>query len=496
VKRVALVAVAALLSACGSTVQVSGTAAVGAEGTNQLGQPVAGAALPTTPGSATSANGGSTQLPSGQGMQPGTVAPTVGSVAIPSPGQSQGPSARITAPLELGFIATSVGNAAALGLNAGQTYTDKAAYEALVKEYNARGGLAGRKIVPVYGETDTASNDWSTQFQAACQHLTQDHHVKAVVGYIFVFLDSFEQCLAKAGVSHLYGGYQPGDIQAQKDFPTIVSVAHPTVEVANETVLAGAIASGRLTKKNRLGVLYDGCAHGERAFKTSTEPYLKRNGITYETFYGDCSAGAGDAGAAAAAVKSAQLQFSARGVDVVFASNAIALLLFMENAESQGYRPSYINSGFGAAFEAQGGAVPQPQLRNLHGYGWMPGIDVGQAHQPYAATAEQRACLGKLKNQGLVPQQYNDFMFAFVTCDSLDLYDRALRLTGGRTEAAVLQGALLKVMPSFTGSATYGGAYGVGPRQRGGPGQYREIGYVDACSCFQYRGPVRRVPTA
>jgi len=490
VRRVWALALAGVLAGCGSTVQVAGTQSTGTsleQSAGDTSQPVS-----QTPGE--SVVPGRPVVPVGG---TGAGAPVAGPTAAPSlAGTLPTAGAAITTPLELGFISTSVGNAAALGVNAGQTYTDKAAYEALVKEYNAHGGLAGRKIVPVYGETDTASNDWDTQFQAACQNLTQDHHVKAVLGYIFVFLDSFEQCLAKAGVSHLYGGYQPGDAQAQKDFPTIVSVAHPTVDVANETVLAGAIASGRLTGKSKLGILYDGCAHGERAFKTSTEPFLKRNGIAYETFFGDCAGGAGDAGSAAAQVKSAQLQFAARGVDVAFVSNAIALLLFMNNAESQGYRPSYINSGFGAAFEAQQGAVPQAQLENLHGYGWMPGIDVGQQRQPYPATPQQKACLGKLKRQGLVPQQYNDFMFAYVTCDSLDLYDRALRVTGGRTDAAILKQALLKVMPTFTGSATYGGAYGVGDRQRGGPGRYREIGWTDSCSCFTYRGPVRTVPVA
>jgi hypothetical protein len=183
-------------------------------------------------------------------------------------------------------------------------------------------------------------------------------------------------------------------------------------------------------------------------------------------------------------------------VNVVFVPNAIGLLVFMNNAESQGYRPTYINQGFGAAFEAQGGAVPQAQQKNLHGFGWMPGIDVNQQHQPYPKTPQQVACLTKLNHQGLTPAAYNDFMFAYVTCDSLDLYAKALALTGGRSGLAEVRSALLRVMPSFKGAATYGGAYGVSDQQRGGPGSYRETGWTDTCSCFTYRGPVRRVPTS
>jgi hypothetical protein len=493
VKRVALVAVAALLSACGSTVQVQGTATTGTS--DQLGNPVTNdGGLPSTPSVGVPGAPQAqvpTQQQAGTGQTPTSVA-TGGSQILPS----QGPTARITSPIEIGFMATNVGNAQSLGINAGQTYTDKEAYQALVAEYNANGGLSGRKIVPVYGDTDTASSDWSTQFQAACQHLTQDNHVQAVLGYVFVWLDSFEGCLASHRVPHLYGGYQPGDKQAQKDFPGIVSVAHPTVDGSNETVLGGAMAGGLLTTKSKLGILYDGCAHGDRAFKSSTEPWLKAHKLQYEAFFMACSGGGGDAGSGAASVKSAQLQFAAHGVNVVFAPNAIALLVFMENAESQGYRPAYINQGFGAAFEDNAGIIPPAQMKNIHGFGWMPSIDVGRNHQPYQVTPEQAACLAKLKKHGLVPKAYNDFMFAYVTCDSLNMYAKALALTGGVSDGLKVQQALLKVMPSFRGASTYGGLYGVSAQQRGGPGQYREIGFVDSCSCFQYRGPVRRVPTA
>ena len=478
------------LTGCGSTVQFSGSQAV-PTGVDQLG------GMATAPTS--SSSGPAVETPIGQ--QPLASA----SSAAPAPGQQprgrpSGPTAtaaagsRITTPIELGFMTTNVGNAQQVGISVGQTYSDKQLYGALVKDYNAHGGIAGRKIVPYYGDTDTASSDWNTQFQAACQHLTQDHHVQAVLGYIFVFLDGFEQCLAQKGIPHLYGGYQPGDVQAQRDFPNIVSVAHPTVDLWDKTVVGGAMASGRLTTKSKLGIIYDGCSHGDRVFRSSTAPYLKQHGIHYEAVYMGCAAGSGDVGPVAAAVKSAQLQFAAHGIDVVMINNAIELLLFMENAESQRYRPAYINPGSGAALEAQGGTVPQAQLKNLHGYGWMPAVDVGPRHQPYARTPQQSACLDKLKRQGLVPAQYNDFMFAYVSCDALDVYARALTVTGGRSGAREIQQALLQIMPSFVGAATYAGAFAVSPLQRGGPGRYRETGWTDACSCFMYRGPVRAIP--
>jgi hypothetical protein len=485
----ALFVAAVLLAGCGSTVETSGRTSLGND-------PLGGPAPSMAAASANPAFGVPAPPGGPAGAAPGSTLPAAAATTSRNGTHAPTGASRITAPIELGFMTTNVGNAQSAGLNVGQTYSDKQLYAALVKEYNARGGLAGRKILPVYGDTDTASSDWNTQFQAACQALTQDHHVQAVLGYVFVFLDSFEQCLAGKGIPHLYGGYQPGDVQAQRDFPSIVSVAHPSVNLVNETVLAGAMASGRLTTRSKLGIVYDGCAHGDRAFKSSTAPYLKQHGIPFETVYLDCAGGSGDVGAAAATMKSAQLQFAAHGVDIVMCTNGIELLLFMENAESQGYRPAYLAPGGGGALEAQGGTVPQAQIKNLHGFGWMPAIDVGASHQPYAHTPEQVACLTKLKHQGLVPAAYNDFMFAYVTCDALDLYARVLTLTGGSSGAADVKKTLLQVMPGFHGAATYDGAFAVTPMQRGGPGRYREIGWTDGCSCFTYRGPVRAVPTS
>lgn len=490
----ALLLAAALLTACGSTAQLTAPAGqeLGAP-TDALGQPAGGpASTPVTdlggPAPATVGGGAGTPVtaPSARGAAPVTSAGAGGGAPTAT--------GRITTPVQVGFMTTNVGNAQSAGLNVGATYSDKQVYDALVKEYNKAGGLAGRRILPVYGETDTASTDWNTQFQAACEHLTQDNKVQAVLGYVFVFLDSFEQCLASKNIPHLYGGYNPGDIQAQRDYPGLVSVAHPTVDVLNKTVVTGAVASGRLTTRSKLGIIYDGCGHGERAFTTSTEPLLKQLKLSYQAVFLACSTGSGDAGSALATVKSAQLQFAAAGVDVVYISNTIALLFFMQYAESQGYRPQYVNQGGGASLEAQGGAAPQEQLKNLHGFGWAPAVDVGPGKQPYKPTPAQAACLAKLRSQGLQPQQFNDFMFAYVTCDSLDLYARALELTGGRTGRAEVRAALERLLPATKGAFTYDGVFDVSPVQRGGPARYRESGWATACSCFTYTGPVRAVP--
>ncbi len=488
-KRLVVLLVAlALTAGCGSTVQVRGQATVGGD---QLG---ADLGSPAGPGATTAPTGDGTLIGAGPtagvAIPGATTAPTGGAVAGPVATGTGGPAAATHQPIQIGFITTSVGNASSLGVNAGQSYSDQSMWTALVTDYNLHGGLAGHAIKPVYGATDTASTNWESNFSQVCSTFTQDNKVKAVIGYIFVFIKSFESCLAKARVPHLYGGYQPGDVTDQRQYPTLISSTHPSVDAHNLTPLVGALASGRLTKKTKLGILQDDCGDGARAYSRTLEPWLKKNGINYQTVMMGCAQGSGDASSAAASISSAELRFASAGVDMVYAKD-VALLVFMTNAQSQGYQPEYITSLAGAALEVN---APAKQMEHLHGYGWMPAVDVNAQHQPYPQTAQQKTCLGRLTKHGLRPAQYNDFMAAYVACDGLELYARALERTGGVTEPASIVSAVTASLPGFSAAAVYGGTMVARQNQRGGATTYREWGWTGSCRCTTYRGPTRPIP--
>ncbi len=493
-KRLILLLAAALVStACGSTVQTQGQVTTSGDSLSPGTQQLQGAtglespAMGSGPTTTTGSTPGNVTAPRRAG-DPGVAARPAATV---KPVSAQGAPIGKTDPIQIGFVTTSVGNAEAFGVNAGQSYTDKSMFQAMVAEYNAHGGVAGHRIVPVYGATDTASSDWSTQFQAVCAKFTQDNHVQVVIGYIFVFLPSFERCLANAGVPHLYAGYQPGDVIDQQQFPTMVSTAHPTVDGFDLTALEGALRTGLLTKSTKLGMIIDTCADGDRAYRRSVEPWLKAHAINYMTFIGDCARGATDASSASSAISSAELQFSTSGVNLVF-GNAVELLLFMNDAQTQGYRPEYLTASGGGALQASG-AAPTSQMQHLHGFGWTPAIDVDLQHQPTSPSPSQKTCVARLKHHGLQPKAYNDFMAAYATCDGLDLYSRAL--AAGATTPRPVVDAVLAAQAHLAGALTYGGRLRAGPHQRGGPRLYREYGWTDSCKCLTYRGGVYPLPT-
>lgn len=491
--RVAAAGAVLFLAGCGSTVQGVGQQANGTTG-DGLAAPGA-----TSTSGAGGAAGVSTIGGGAGGLVPGTTGGMAGQSTSSGAGATGGssatgvgsaPGARNTGPIELGFIVTNVSNAGDFGVSSGQSFSDQQLYDALVAAMNKRGGINGRQIKPVYGVTDTASADWNSDFQAACAKFTQDHHVAAVVGYIFVFLDSFETCLAKAGVPHFYGGYQPGDVGLQRKYASLVGTSNPTTDVHYQVGLSGAIASGLLTPKSKLGVVVDTCGGDDTAFNRVGIPYLKAHHINFEVFTGECSTGARDDGKAVSEVQSAELKFRADGIDTVFVEG-VAALLFAENAESQHWTPTYLMTFGGAAFE---GNVPNDQLANFHGFGWMPAVDVDPQHQPYAWNPAQKRCLDRLASQGLQPKGYNDFMEAFTTCDGLFLYANALAADGGQTAAAPVVSAAASVTSKTPLAATYGGAGRYVANQHGGPAMWRQWGWNTSCSCFQYTGSAHPMP--
>jgi ABC-type branched-subunit amino acid transport system substrate-binding protein len=467
---------AALLAACGSTVPL-------AQRTTSAGDGLSATADARPSGSSTDSGAlsAASGTPTAGGLTAAVGRKTAATLARRGTG---GPVGAATGPIQLGFVNTSVSNASAFGVNVSSDLSSQDIYAAAVAEMNKTGGVNGRKIEPVYSNTDTASANWDVDFQAACEKFTKDNKVVAVLGYTFVWLDGFEACLAKAGVAHLYGGYTPGDRRAQREHPLLVSTTHPDLENAWLTVMGGAVTSGQLKPSNKLGIIVDSCAHGDRAFDAVVPAYLHSHKIPYETFRSDCSTGSSDNGRAANEIAAAALQFRSHGDDTVYVAGVPALL-FATYAESQHWSPSYLMNDAGAAFE---GIAPNSLLKNFHGYGWMPTVDVNPSHQPAPRNATQKKCLAMLSAQGLQPASVNDFMLAYTTCDALFMYAAALQLTGGHTDASAVSQALAAVAPKFETASTYGGRAQITSVQRGGAAVWREWGFADNCNCFVYKG--------
>lgn len=438
----------------------------------------------------------------GEGSEPATAAGTgtrgrEGSATVGGPGGGEPGSkagvapGAITTPIELGFVRTKVSNADQFGVNVGelQTVTEAKVIDALVRTYNDAGGIAGRKIKPVYSDTDTASNRWDADFAKACAKFTQDNHVQAVLGYVFDFQEVLEDCLKRNGIIHLSTTFNVPDAEAMARYPNLFALATPRVERRSLTKIDGAMSTGVLKKTNRFGVLFDKCPSTTRSWEKTVRPYIKRQGLTLageESFI--CAKGASDNSQAIQEIQNAILRFRTADVDTVMihgVSEFPPLLLFSSEAESQAWRPNYIVSSLFQAAVAQG-QIPQNQARNVHGYGWLPSQDVVPDRWP-PMTASSKRCVSMVKSKGVQPTTPIDYSLVFSTCEALFLYEQALRTTKGSSDLSAVVPAVESIGTGFQSTINLDGASVYGSTVRDAPTRYRYFAWDDNCSCYTYR---------
>jgi hypothetical protein len=487
---------AVLLAGCGSTAASRSTVtSFGAPG----GDP---SALQGQTFTATSAAPGSTANGyRGTGPAAGGSAGR-GASALGTPTQvpavDGGPGAvRNAAPIKIGIVLTATSNAASFGITFGNTYTERQVDDALVAAMNAKGGLDGRRIIPVYAKTDTGSANWETDFAAACATLTQDNHVEAVLGYVFNYFASFESCLAKKGIPHLNTGFNIPDAQELRQFPLHVALDVPTIGRRSLAKLEGGVADGVLTSKSKIGVLRDTCPGTARSYEQTFLPTAKRLGLTISKDISiSCANGNSDSGSAVEALQSAVLQFASSGVDRVLfpaVSEGPALLLFELSAESQHYYPTYVVSSL-ANLEALRTDMPANQIKNVHGYGWMPTQDVPPSTYP-RRNGSQARCLSLLRTKGVTPSAGPDYYYAYNLCEAFFVYELALTRTGGNSEGRGIVAAVKSIGAGFDSATNAGGSL-FSPAFPDAPRFARHTVYVASCTCFGYTGPSRPIPTS
>jgi ABC-type branched-subunit amino acid transport system substrate-binding protein len=496
--RWATVAVLALaLTACGSTVQGAGaTSAVAGPQDPGLGLGPAQPAGPAVPGALPSVapGGGSGAVSPGAPVaQPGS-APGDGTQAAAPPasagsapgGQAPG-TARNTKPLSLGFLVSSDNQAAsAIGADNDMTITYRDAAAQLVAEFNARGGLAGRKIEPVYYDVNT-QGDYNTQLAEACALFTEDNRVAAVVDVINSVQESFEACLAKAQVPHVNSSFSTADSTLLAQTPSLLAPTAPSLDRQITGVLQGLHDSGYVTSKNKLGVLYEECPYTQRPLALTLRPLAKKLGVQVTEAGVKCIRAFNDVAEASRGLSSAVLAFKNAGVDrVTFVSTfeGTLLLLFSKAAEPQLYRPGYVLST-----QALLALVP-PQMdaeqrKDLRGMGWVPAIDTSAAKSPAAPAATTR-CLGLYASRGLKPQTNTDRLLMFTQCAGLFLLEQALTATAGDSSRAALVGAVQNMQGTFSSPATLDGATHFAAGHHDGAVRLREMRWDTSCSCAQY----------
>ena len=502
-----------VLPACGSTVATTGQATLGAgvpgAGSDGLGQAGAGASdgsglAPTGPtalGGGTSGSPGVGGAPvagqpgsagvAGAPAQTGGGAGTAGSGTV-APGTSAGQAGPgITADkIHLGiayFPDAAAGNAAlgAAGSNAGD---QRDYYNAVIEDLNARGGVLGRKVVPIYHEY-RSGEPIDPQHEAACNRWTKDNKVFAILfrGRIL------QECAMKAGALITSGDGESGPTYQR--VPNLVDPSAVRLERLGQATVLGLHREKYFTPTpdwptGKIGVITWQDPSYEYGVEQGYLPALAKLGLKEtEVRYIVVSQQVGSAADSSSQVSSAVLSFASKGIDHVLIQDGAAgvfglgglTLLFLNNAKSQNYFPRY---GFNANNVPGFSIYPTDQQRGMLAVDfsdYMPNQDDGIAKNP----ARER-CFAVLRKGGVTPSDQNTYATGAGACDQIWFVETLLNKAPQPTLQGALQAAA-SLGTSYTSPTVYGTRLD-GSRRDGGD-KARNARYDTSCSCMRYTTP-------
>ena len=473
----------ALLTACGSTV-----ATVSGQPTQTLSAGASNDELTAPSSQGTSSVPGALAGPAASGGNSGSIgAVRSGSTAIPPPSSGSRRAAdAIGGPLKIGVLYPDNGAAnAALGVTTNASNTPKSIMTALVSALNRAGGLAGRKLTVDYYTFDSTSSDYSTQANAACAHFTEDDPVPVVLDFALGNQFGMAACLAKRGVADF--GLGTTDTVEDNAVGLYASPDWMTSSRRYPAVLEGLHATGYLTSKNKIGVLVENCPFLQRAYRQAVLPEISRLGLNrVDTEELDCTSGFSSAGPASASIQSAVLRFRSHGVDrllMVSDFEQVTLLLLAHDAESQGWRPGYMLSSV-AQTEVMRPNIPSGQWPQLHGVGWLPGLDIDDPHQ--ALPPADKHCLDLIKQGGVTVSGWQNTYVANALCSDVLFLGAALHGSGGNANGQALMAAVEALGSAFVAPGIVNGRTHFGPERRDGPAAVAPFAFVASCHCLQY----------
>jgi ABC-type branched-subunit amino acid transport system substrate-binding protein len=380
--------------------------------------------------------------------------------------------AAATKPILVGIQVVSDAAAVQAVVGFGQETPDtKELYQALINDLNARGGIGGRKVVPVWVERSATAPDQSVEQQAACATFTQDNKVMAAL--IYYQHDILVPCLEKAGVPAIgYPGHSYMDAVEESRYHLYAKAGLDITRLARSLV-EGLFAQGYFTKGAKIGlVTYDSPGY-VRATASALKPALARHGLRVADEVRvkqiDNLQALGDAGPP---IQNAILRFKTSGVTHVmfFGSTGLAFV-FMTSADSQKYQPRYgisSNDGPGSLEEL----APASQLKGTMGVGWS----ISDLTNP-SANAQAKLCESRLHQ----PRSVHNYTWPI--CDQVWLFEAAAKAAGANLNAQTLMAGLRQT--GTTDVAVVGPVW-FGPGHWHGVTAARHLAFLDKCSCFQY----------
>lgn len=493
-------------TACGSTVQDLAGGAGNRNGASAAGAGGEGLSLSPSPLDAVDGAAGV-----GAGLDGGTAVGSTGERTGPSAasgasrpdgsgvaaGGAAGSATRGAVPVGPGVTATTVavgitycndcaaGNAA-LGAGGESPGDTRRYYQAALDDVNARGGVLGRTLVPVFHEGSANDPSLDAAEQAACETFTTDNKVLIMGGRGNVALE----CAKKAGIMVLGAGSTGPTYER---YPNLFAPANIRLErlygaTVRAMVQAGWHKPDATWPTGRIGLITWEDNQYQYAMEKGFLAALSAAGLK-ETDVRSVAVpqSASSIADASAAISSAVLAFRQRGIDHVFIGdgpagvflNAGLTLLFLQNAKSQGYYPRY---AFNSNNDPNLSAHPKDQLVGMLAITSSnadPASDEGISPNPI-----RERCLALMRKKGLPVGDGQTRGYALDACGIAFFTEAVLtRATAGTTLPQMIAAAE-SLGTSYRAPSSYGNR--LAPGQHDGAALFRALRFDESCSCIAY----------
>lgn len=362
---------------------------------------------------------------------------------------------------------------------ANQTAETKDNAQRVVDYINKHGGLAGRKIVPVYHDTNIDSSEtWDNDEQATCAAFTEDHHVFAALTPEGFDYDTLVKCLAARNTILLRSSVNLYDQQFADQFPGLYYQPGDVFGNRWSAFIDSLLRQGYFQKGSRVGIIRATWPEEARTVQMMRRQLAAHGLQVVDEIAEEDETSTAGVGNTLAGMSNAVLRFRSDRVDhVIFTQGPVFELGFMTNAESQQYRPAYaLTSRFNLSFIQSN--VPAAQLRTSAGvtFAGLPGHPLDNA-----AT---RLC----KSPHIGPSNLSD---GNPYCNKLFFLQAVL----GRAPTLSIRGFVAGVKAlgtSFVSSGALATNFGTHYQDGGAAG--RPFHWDSSCSCFNYAGNVFTVP--
>jgi len=369
---------------------------------------------------------------------------------------------------------------------------------AMIEEVNKSGGIAGRKIEPIYHNYEAASSQTiDQQDQAACARYTQDNKVFAILGDG----DIMQQCAEKAGAVLLTvtSTSLPEDFQR---YPHFIEISGMNLIRVGNVSVTGLHREGYFSDGAKLGLVTWDEPNYRDAVERGYLPALKKKGVkpATDTAYISSPQTADDLAAASADVNNAVLRFQSQGIThVMLIDGATPLcrggclgILWTRRSESQNYRPRYgFNAGNAAKAAQEQGLYPTEQLGGSIAVEW--GDSDKFADQGWKLNKARERCYDIMRKRNVPMDNANKEADARTACEFIWFLQTVIDVELGN--ATITNDNFIAGVNALGWTYSSAMAYAVhfSATQHDGNSAARNMRFVDNCECYRWTGDPYRV---